>query len=97
MKVITGQELVVTAIDNTPASRGVSVADATTAGGQGLKAAIESTDTSVQTYAVTDSADGVKADGVALVTGDKLLVTAADGVTTVVYTVTKNYFFLLTN
>ena len=48
---------------------------------------IESADGSVQTYAIKDASDAAKASG-ALVTGDKLVVTAADGITTAVYAIT---------
>ncbi|GBG07386.1 putative glucose sorbosone dehydrogenase [Paenibacillus agaridevorans] len=51
-----------------------------------LLAQIESSDGSVQTYAVTDSSDAAKENG-ALVTGDKLVVTAEDGTTKAIYVV----------
>lgn len=72
-------DTVVKALDNN--AKTLTVASGTTVGG--LKAAIESTDGSTQSYAV-----GAKADSDALATDDVLTVTAADGSTTADYTIT---------
>jgi len=52
-------------------------------------AAITSTDGSKQAYAITDSSDAAKAAADTVVTGDKLVVTAEDGVTKAVYAITS--------
>ncbi|WP_017726059.1 S-layer homology domain-containing protein [Halalkalibacterium ligniniphilum] len=79
-------DLVVTALDNT--AKTLSVAASTTAGG--LKAAIESAIGASIQFTVTDVNGTEKADDGALVTDDKLVVTAEDATTNATYTVTVN-------
>jgi hypothetical protein len=64
----------------------ITVVATTTAAG--IIAAVEPTDSSVQTYAVTASNGTPKTGATALVTGDKLVVTAENGVQTNTYAIT---------
>ncbi|KLU59000.1 N-acetylmuramoyl-L-alanine amidase LytC precursor [Peptococcaceae bacterium CEB3] len=86
IQVNNGGSSVVTGVDNTSGSLSVTVVNSTTAGT--LKSDITSTDGSAQAYAVTTSSGEPVNDSTALVTGNKLTVTAADNSTTATYIVT---------
>ncbi|WP_216624831.1 carbohydrate-binding domain-containing protein [Paenibacillus foliorum] len=72
----------VTAVDN--AAKTVNVASNATVAD--IKSQVVSSDGSMQTYSVTDAGNAAKSSG-ALVTGDKLVIMAADGATQVTYTI----------
>lgn len=71
-----------TAVDST--AHTVTVINGTTV--EQIKDQVTSSDTSTQTYTVTDAGGTAKISG-ALVSGDKLVVTAADGTTQAIYTI----------
>ncbi|WP_292463563.1 Ig-like domain-containing protein, partial [Methanolobus sp.] len=85
MIVDTSSGTTVTDVNNAEGSEAVTVVSGTTVAT--LTTSIGASDGSTQAYAVTDSSDGVKSEG-ALVTGDKLVVTAEDTVTSKTYTIT---------
>ncbi len=76
---------IVTWIATVP-SNSILVFQGTTA--DSLKGAIRASDYSTQDYEIRDSSGQQKSDEVTLVTGDKLRVTAEDGITTGIYNIT---------
>lgn len=82
----TKDATIVKQITNLPiGSEAIRVVAATSV--SGILTAVEATDDSLQTYAVTDHEDTPKTSGT-LVTGDILVVTAEDGTATADYTIT---------